>query len=148
MLIIERKKFAIFKDINTMLIVFLMSMPSYSQTPSFIHFNVQSGIPSNLTHCGLQDTKKYLWFATEKGLSFFNGKEFQNYNMTNGLPDPEVINLMEDSKRRIWISCFRKKLCYIEKRKIYTENDDFVLDAIDIQTGICNFLKTQIVVFG
>lgn len=61
--------------------------------------------------------------------------------MTNGLPDPEVINIIEDSRKRIWISCFRKNLCYIEKRKIYTERDDPVLDSIHIQTGICNFFE-------
>lgn len=119
----------------------LLSSFSICQTPSFIHFNVKSGLPSNLVHCGIQDSKGYLWFATDKGLSFYNGKKFQNYDMTHGLPDPEVINLMEDVEKRIWISCFRKRLCYVNKRKIYTEKEDFNLRNISLEAGICNFFE-------
>ena len=80
-----------------------------AQTPAFIHYGVQEGLPSNLVYCGIQDQQGLLWFGTDKGLACFDGTRFRTLGIKDGLTDPEVLNLMDDSAGRLWISSYRKK---------------------------------------
>ncbi|MBK7181486.1 MAG: histidine kinase [Bacteroidetes bacterium] len=66
-----------------------------------------------------QDSKGYIWFATGNGVSRFNGYEFENFSMSNGLPDNTVFEVVEDFEERIWFVPISCKLSYYYKGKIY-----------------------------
>ena len=42
-----------------------------------------------------QDSRGFLWFCTQGGLSRFDGYGFTNYTMDDGLPTPSVNDLVE-----------------------------------------------------
>ena len=39
-----------------------------------------------------------MWFGTDNGLSRFDGYEFKNYSAIEGLVDPVVFDILEDSR--------------------------------------------------
>ncbi|HZS09986.1 MAG TPA: two-component regulator propeller domain-containing protein [Blastocatellia bacterium] len=53
-----------------------------------------------------QDSRGFLWFCTQGGLSRFDGYQFTNYTMSDGLPIPSVNDLVEASDGTIWIGTF------------------------------------------
>ena len=66
----------------------------------------------------MQDSKGYLWFATDNGVSRFDGYEFKNYTTSDGLLTNTVFNIYEDYKGRIWFISFNGNLCYYYNNKI------------------------------
>jgi ligand-binding sensor domain-containing protein len=56
-------------------------------------------IPDGLAHNHInrirQDSRGYLWFCTDGGLSVFDGYRFTNYTTEDGLPHPWVNDLLE-----------------------------------------------------
>ncbi len=113
----------------------LLATLSFSQTPAYLHYTAQDGLPSNLVYCGLQDKRGLLWFATDKGLACFDGARFRVYGVADGLPDPEVLTMAEDSQGRLWLFCFRKKPCYMLDGRIVTEKEDPLLSKLDFNSG-------------
>jgi len=87
--------------------------------PSFRHYGVEEGLPSSAVYDVLQDSKGYIWFATEMGVSRYDGYAFRNYSLQDGLPDNTVFNIFEDYKGRIWFTTYAGKLAYFEDEKIY-----------------------------
>ena len=121
--------------------VFILFFIASTQKPAYIHFNSTNGLPSNLVHCGMQDKKGLLWFGTDKGLLRFDGRKFQIFTMKDGLPDSEVFSIKEDDEERIWISCFRKNICFVKDGIIVTSAMDTILKEIKINYGVCDFYK-------
>ncbi len=113
------------------------------QTPAYLHYTVNEGLPGNIVYCGTQDHRGLLWFGTDKGLSCFDGTRFRNYSMKDGLPDPEVLGMFEDSKQRLWLSCFRKEPCYIKDAKIVTKEQDAMLGQLDSKNGLFTFFESD-----
>ena len=91
-----------------------------AQTPAYLHYVVSDGLPSNMVYCGTQDHEGLLWFGTDKGLASFDGTRFRTFGIKDGLPDPEVLNVWEDSRERLWICCFQKKPCYRRNARIFS----------------------------
>lgn len=114
-----------------------------AQEPSYIQLAIKNGLPSNLIYCGLQDKKYNLWFGTDKGLVSFNNKRVRVFTTKEALPDPEVLNLWEDSDENLWISCFRRNLCYRKKGRIIDWNSDKRLQMINLTYGMSNFFEEE-----
>lgn len=49
------------------------------------YFGTKEGLPSNTVYTCSQDERGFLWFATESGISRFDGKEFRNFGLKDGL---------------------------------------------------------------
>ena len=94
---------------------------------SFKNYTPSDGLPSSETYQALQDANHYMWFATDHGVTRYNGYEFETFN----LPDNSIMGLYEDWKGRIWVFTFSGRLFYYEKGKFnsYKWNSKLV-DAI------------------
>jgi ligand-binding sensor domain-containing protein len=114
-----------------------------AQTPAYIHFGVRDGLPGNLVYCGLQDRRGLLWFGTDKGLACFDGVRFRTYGLSEGLPDLEVLEMKEDSRGRIWLSCFRQKPCYWYNGRIFTEKQDSFLSKIEFSSTVGSYTVSE-----
>jgi len=93
---------------------------SFSQLahPIFKHFSTESGLPSSQVYQVLQDKKGYLWFATDHGLSRYNGYEYTNYSSANGLTDNTIFKLQLDKQDRVWMQSFSGQIFYMENGTI------------------------------
>ena len=86
-------------------------------------YNIEHGLSSNTVYSSMNDSKGYMWFGTDKGVSRFNGDNFSNYTVSDGLTDNEVFNIFEDSQGRIWFATFNGQLCYYYNGDIFNSSN-------------------------
>lgn len=112
-----------------------------AQTPAYLRYGVSDGLPSNLVYYGVQDSDGLLWFGTDKGLARFDGTRFRLYDMADGLPDLEVLNLKTDRLGRMWVFCFRNKVCYRQNGRFFSGKTDSLLHQLNFATGLADLLE-------
>ncbi len=97
----------------------------YSQESSvpYINYTTKDGLPSNEVYDVLQDDDGYMWFATDNGVSRYDGYEFKNYGPSEGLKDRVVFTLQKDKDGKIWMAGFGGKLYFYNKDKDLIETD-------------------------
>lgn len=101
-------------------ILLFLTFPIYAQFYQIRNFNAENGLASPEVYGLMQDSKGYMWFATDMGVSRYNGNVFENFSTENGLPDNTVFGFCEDAKKRIWFRSFSGKLSYYLNDSIYT----------------------------
>ncbi len=84
-----------------------------------------------------------MWFGTDNGLVRFDGIRFKVYGIEDGLPDPEVLELFEDSGERLWISCFQKKPCFLKNGIFFSSENDSTLNQLKVKSGEYNFYEDK-----
>lgn len=90
----------------------------FSQNPLYKHYTVNDGLPSSDVFFVLQDSKGYIWLATNYGVSRFDGYEFQKFDRSNGLIENSTLEIYEDYKGRIWFVNGGLNFCYYENGNI------------------------------
>ncbi len=88
------------------LIMLLGSTAVHAQDLSFKRYSVRDGLPGSTVYSTLQDKNGFIWFATNLGVSRFDGRTFRNFSRQDGLPDTEVMKLFLDSRNRVWCTTF------------------------------------------
>lgn len=106
------------------LFAFTNSWKAQDSQPGFMHYTEKDGLPSQQIYNSMQDKEGFLWFATDAGVSRFDGRIFRTYNTTDGLGDNEILEIYQDSKERIWFIPFSGKLTYYYKGRIVPQNID------------------------
>jgi ligand-binding sensor domain-containing protein len=112
------------------------SSPVLGQNYSYINYDVKDGLPSSTVYDVIQDKDGFMWFATENGLSRYDGKRFTNYTIADGLPDNEILKLFVDSKNRVWIMPFKAEVCYWYRGKLYTRQNDSLLKRLKLKANV------------
>jgi len=79
-----------------------LSIPVFSQFSFFKHYTVNNGLPSSKVYDMIEDSRGYMWFATENGVSRYDGYEFKNFTVQDGLPTNSTLKLYEDYKGRMY----------------------------------------------
>ena len=90
-----------------------------AQQPLFINYSVKDGLPSSEVYDILEDHNGYIWFATDAGVSRYDGYHFRNYTSADGLPDNTVFGLTEDRHGRIWFRTFSGQLAWWKNDTIH-----------------------------
>jgi signal transduction histidine kinase/ligand-binding sensor domain-containing protein len=95
-----------------------------AQTNIHYNFSISEGIPSSETYSAFQDSKNFIWFATDNGVVKYDGQVKTLFNAKNGLLDPVIFNFFEDPQGRIWFRSYSGKLFYYENEivKAYKYN--------------------------
>lgn len=75
-----------------------------AQKLPFKSFTTTDGLPNNQSRKTFQDKKGFIWFATNEGLSRFDGYGFTNYDDRDGLGDKRINDIQEDSNGRFWVA--------------------------------------------
>ena len=103
-----------------------------AQTYSYLNYTVADGLAGSTVYGMIRDKDGFLWFATETGLSRYDGSHFRNFYVSDGLPDNEIIKLFVDSRNRVWIVPFKNSLCYYHNGKIHNQQNDSLLSRLTI----------------
>jgi signal transduction histidine kinase/ligand-binding sensor domain-containing protein len=119
-----------------LLISFMWTNDGFSQSYSYRHYSQEDGLSSSTVYCAMQDSKGFMWFGTEAGVSRFDGKTFTRFTMDDGLTDNEVFQVREDSKGRIWFLTFNGRQCFYENEVIHNSENDSVLKKIVAPSNI------------
>ncbi|WP_431199934.1 two-component regulator propeller domain-containing protein [Mucilaginibacter sp. P19] len=60
-------------------------------------------MPSSRVNYLMQDSKGFIWLATDKGVSRFDGQHFKNFTSADGLENNECFRIAEDNYHRIFL---------------------------------------------
>ena len=76
-------------------------------------YNSADGLPMSRINDMLTDKLGFMWFATDQGLSRFDGHEFRNLGLEDGLPTKIITALMQDLDGTYWLGT-NKGLCHFD----------------------------------
>ena len=75
--------------------------------PYFPSLTTKDGLPNNVVHCFLMDSRGFMWFGTNNGLTRWDGLNFKYYFPEQGNPlslsHPAVFRMVEDKEGFIWM---------------------------------------------
>lgn len=98
--------------IRLILLFSIFTIPLFAQNIVIKHYGVNEGLPSSETYWITQDSKGYMWIATDAGVVKYDGYRFNVYNTSKGLPDNTVFKIQEDKHGRIWFASYSGKMAY------------------------------------
>ena len=74
----------------------------YAQTYKATKYSPDNGLPSQVVYSIAQDATGRMWFATRAGICSYDGLEWKNYTVSEGLHSPEFQLLAVDPVGGIW----------------------------------------------
>ncbi len=98
----------------------------------YTQYTQTDGLPSHTILDVKQDNDGFIWIATSNGVSRYDGRNFVNYFVEDGLPDNDINQLFIDRENRIWMLPFANTICYYNNGKIYNQKNDSILKKIRI----------------
>ncbi len=124
------------KASHFLFLLFIIPVLSFSQSPGMQFFHTHDGLPSDEVYTSIFDNKGYLWFATSKGVCYFDGGEFVSFSVNDGLTENTILEVALDKKGRIWFAGLSGKLSYFEKGKIYPFSGNALIEKNKLNTEI------------
>jgi ligand-binding sensor domain-containing protein/two-component sensor histidine kinase len=121
----------------------LLTIATYSQEYNYVHYDTKDGLAGSTVYRMCQDKKGYLWFATDNGVSRFDGKRFKNFTTEDGLTDNDVIFISCDSKGRVWMMPFNKTVCFYYEGKIHNPENDSSLRTVQFSSWLVTSGETK-----
>lgn len=67
-------------------------------------YGTEQGLANDVVNKIYRDSRGFLWFCTEEGLSRFDGSRFKNYTLAHGLPHRNVNDFLETNDGRYLIA--------------------------------------------
>lgn len=115
-------------------VVYLLFVALGINAQGYKHFTIENGLLSNRIYKVIQDKEGFIWIATDKGVSKFDGKSFKNFTTKDGLPSNDIWELVNMPDHKTWFFTRAGKLGYIDKDKVYNfanpDKETFYPDAI------------------
>jgi ligand-binding sensor domain-containing protein/two-component sensor histidine kinase len=125
-------------------LICLLLVPSsdlLSQSLNFKNYSVDDVLSSSIIYTAFQDRKGFMWFASDRGVSRYDGYNFINYTTKDGLSDNEVFDFLEDSQGRIWFQTMNGKVSYYWNDRIINSERDTTLTRLDSESHICGMFE-------
>lgn len=93
-----------------LLFSFFIVENSCSQINAYRQYTSKNGLPSSEVYDIVQDDFGFIWFSTDKGVSRYNGYEFENFDETDGLPQHVVFDFLKLPNGEIWCTTLSGEL--------------------------------------
>ncbi|MDR1273060.1 MAG: response regulator [Odoribacteraceae bacterium] len=93
--------------LSVLLVMSAVHVGTCAEAFRFRHYEVSDGLAANTVRSLVQDSRGFMWFGTENGLSRFDGRSFKNFRSARGdstsLGNNFVYALHEDARQRLWV---------------------------------------------
>ncbi len=86
--------------------LFVLHDKLHAKQYSFKKYTQASGLASNYIFDIMQDRGGFLWIATDRGVSRFDGQTFGNFTKSDGLSANHVYCIFQDGKGAIWFGTY------------------------------------------
>jgi hypothetical protein len=124
-------------------ILMMTGISAPAQNPYIHHYTTFDGLPSNTVYYIYQDSKRFIWFATDVGVVRYDGTTFTNFRKNDGLSSNEVIRIKEDSSGRIWFFNLNSKLNYYWHNQIFNSENAPFLDSVKNKIFFIDFFQDK-----
>ncbi|MFK7787548.1 MAG: two-component regulator propeller domain-containing protein [Crocinitomicaceae bacterium] len=81
----------------------LFSTHSFGQQHSIKNYTSKDGLADQIVNAAFQDSDGYIWFATQAGISIYDGNSFQDFIPSDELKGIDAVTITETSDGAIWI---------------------------------------------
>ncbi len=120
--------------------VFISSLAIKAQNVVYKNFTTKEGLFSSQVYDMHQDKRGNIWFATDNGISTYDGNEFRTYSTKDGLCSNTLFRIYEDYDGRLWFNTFYNGINYYENNQFYTIKptphiDSFFRQEVSINLG-------------
>ncbi len=113
--------------------LFFMSSILNSQTFPYYHYTTKDGLVNANVYYSCQDKLGYIWFATNNGISRFDGNTFQNYFMADGLNSNSFTSIALGEDSTLYFANFEKGI-NTYKNGIFSNYEVYPASSITIST--------------
>lgn len=109
-------------------LLLVLSFEVFSQHSYFRQMTDDDGLPGNDIYDMIHSDDGFIWFASDNGVSRYDGNEFKNFSVEDGLCENAIIKLHKDYLGRIWFLAYNGTLSFYENDRIqsYRFNDSIV----------------------
>lgn len=109
-------------------------------------FTTDNELSNSLINTIFQDSRNYIWIATEDGLNKYDGIKFTIYrnekDNAKSLKNSYVRSLFEDSKGRFWVGCVNGLMLYDRVDDSFTEVPLYYGNKI-IEPHVSSIIETK-----
>ena len=95
---------AIYRIVTSLLFALCLSISANPEQLPIKSYTTADGLPVDYVKRIKRDSHGFLWFCTRDGISKFDGYQFTNYGKEQGLPHPNVNDLIESSDGSYWVA--------------------------------------------
>jgi signal transduction histidine kinase/ligand-binding sensor domain-containing protein len=114
---------------------FIVSSKAITQTYNINYYSIESGLPTSFIYDATQDERGRMWFATPKGLTVYDGFQWQNIDRIDSQQVGSCRKLFKDEKGIIWAVPL-----YMCERIFYFENDiPKIIDLPEVRKEKSNY---------
>ena len=99
-------------------IIFLIPFLSKGQEYSYVHYTPNEGLVQTQIMSCFQDSKGFIWLGTKGGISRFDGLQFKNFTINEGLSSNFIFNIIENHCGNL-IAITNNGFSYIVSGKIF-----------------------------
>ena len=96
------------------------------------NYTTRDGLSGQIVNGVFQDKSGYLWFATQSGVCYFNGRTFIPFQPTSGIQGVDAVIVNQDEEGRIWIGTNANGLYIYDYKKLknYNESTGFISNVV------------------
>jgi len=124
--------------------VFLIGIQiGYTQNFSPIFHNISDKLPSSEVHNIYQDSIGYIWYATDRGITRYDGQNFLTPN-TEQYFTSSVFNFFEENKHKVWISTGENELFWFNPADNTFKMHPYIYNDVLVETIKSKHNKTFI----
>ena len=91
------------------------------------NYTTRDGLSGQIVNGVFQDKSGYLWFATQSGVCYFNGRTFIPFQPTSGIQGVDAVIVNQDEEGRIWIGTNANGLYIYDYKKLKNYNESSIL---------------------
>jgi ligand-binding sensor domain-containing protein/signal transduction histidine kinase len=91
------------RQVTVLAVALAVAAPARAERLPFRAFTTLDGLANARVWADARDRRGFLWFATQDGLSRFDGSRFESFGTADGLPDPVCLAVMVDRGGVVWV---------------------------------------------
>ena len=134
-----------FKMLKIRTLIFILAWFTFfivqGQIPGLTQFTTNNNLPSNTIYDIVQDEDGFMWFATDYGVSKFDGLTFKNFTVNDGLPGNEVLLFSKDSQHRIWMSFFNGEIGFLKNGQFFSKKNHTSLQKLNFNRFVSTIFE-------
>ena len=111
-------QFAAFLTLAALLPAASLAAQDGSAEAPFRYYSVLDGLTQSEVYDIEQDHAGYLWFTTARGLNRYDGKDFDQFTIADGLPTNSLTALHVDANNSVWVGDVRGGITLVHGARV------------------------------
>lgn len=108
----------------------LAAIHARAQSPYIVQYTTDDGLPSNRVYQVYQDSRNFIWFATDAGVARFDGSSFVYLKKSDGLSTNDIIKIKEDRYGRLWMFSLNAEIDLYQDNMLHNRTKAPFLDSL------------------